>query len=170
MLFRSLVCSHLNGNIYAKGQSEEDPEQDNALRVEIHGTPDWHGELEATGGLLPQHYLYASFGKTQKVIMEVADFEPKVTASTHWVRDGVQQNGGSASPHTLETMNDEEVWYGFQLENTSISPAGPCYADLDLLSVADRCTKKTAVQGFKSEEIVIGADTEKACEIKSLEL
>ncbi len=165
-----LVCSHLNGNIYAKGQSEEDPEQDNALRVEIHGTPDWHGELEATGGLLPQHYLYASFGKTQKVIMEVADFEPKVTASTHWVRDGVQQNGGSASPHTLETMNDEEVWYGFQLENTSISPAGPCYADLDLLSVADRCTKKTAVQGFKSEEIVIGADTEKACEIKSLEL
>ena len=60
-----LVCSHLNGNIYAKGQSEEDPEQDNALRVEIHGTPDWHGELEATGGLLPQHYIYASFGKTQ---------------------------------------------------------------------------------------------------------
>ena len=165
-----LVCTHLFADVYAKGQNPEDPAQDNALRVELHGTPDWHKTLQATGALLPQNYLYSDFGKTQNVNMNVAEFAPKVTASTHLIRNGVQQNGGSDTPHTLASENNREVWYGFRMANSSISPSGPAYSDINLSSVVNRSSTGTSVHGFKSKEIVISAQAVQACKIEDLEL
>ena len=56
------------------------------------------------------------------------------------------------------------------MANSSISPSGPAYSDINLSSVVNRSSTGTSVHGFKSKEIVISAQAVQACKIEDLEL